>query len=258
MLKFLFYFISLRLMFKILILNPKIQMKQTFNFLLMLVMVATVLSCKKSEPEPLPTADFTFTPTTSRFPITVTFTNTSLNATTYAWDFGGGAPASTEKSPVVNFTAGGTFIVTLTATGAGGVTKATKNIVLLPPSIVGKYTLTASTRTRDGVVENNLTGRDACRADDISEFTTDGKLIESEGATACTPPRTFGLPAPYSISADGKTLTITLTDNSGVVRTELYTIEEFINSALKLSITRTGTNAGVTTTATFNFTLTKI
>ncbi len=236
-------------------------MKQTFNFLLMLVMVASVLSCKKKDPEPL--AAFTFTPDTGRSPITVTFTNTSVNADTYAWDFGGGAPASTEKNPIVNFTTGGTFIITLTATGAGGTTKVTKNITLLRPftvaeKIVGKYLLTASTRTVNGVTENQLLNRPACEADDITEFTTDGKFISSDGATACTPPRTFGLPGSYVISADGKTLTFTFTNSSGVTSVETYTVVELTSSVLKLSFTRTETNGGVTTTAIFNFTLTKI
>ena len=62
MLKSLFYFILFYFIlfytFAFSILNfhskPKIQMKQTFNFLLMLVMVATVLSCKKKDPELTP------------------------------------------------------------------------------------------------------------------------------------------------------------------------------------------------------------
>ena len=145
--------------FSIEILNPKIQMKQTFNFLLMLVMVATVLSCKKSEPELTPAQ-----------------------------------------------------------------------------KIVGKYNLTASTGTTGSITKDYLLTRPACAADDISEFATDGKFIISEGATSCTPPRSFSSSSTYALSPDAKTLTITSTNNStGVVRTEIYTVEELTNSILKVA-----------------------
>ena len=43
------------------------------------------------------------------------FTNTSLNADTYAWDFGDGLGSSTETSPYYAYTISGTYTVTLTA-----------------------------------------------------------------------------------------------------------------------------------------------
>ena len=49
----------------------------------------------------------------------VTFTNESVNADTYAWDFGDGN-SSTDESPVHTFAEVGTFTVMLTATGTGG------------------------------------------------------------------------------------------------------------------------------------------
>ena len=48
----------------------------------------------------------------------VTFTNESVNADTYAWDFGDGN-SSTDESPVHTFAEVGTFTVMLTATGTG-------------------------------------------------------------------------------------------------------------------------------------------
>jgi PKD repeat protein len=61
-----------------------------------------------------PNASFT----TSVSGTTVTFTNTTLDATSYLWDFGDGA-TSTEMSPVHTY-AGGPYVVTLSATNSNG------------------------------------------------------------------------------------------------------------------------------------------
>ncbi len=119
--------------------------------------------------------------------------------------------------------------------------------------IVGKYKNTASTSTISGVTTNDLDGRPACQADDISEFTSDGKLLFSEGATSCTPPNTFAGTGTYILSADGKSITITFTDGSSS-DTQVYTVQELTGAILKLSTSFTF--AGIT--ATSNITLTKI
>ena len=126
--------------------------------------------------------------------------------------------------------------------------------------IVGKYNLTASTGTTGSITKDYLLTRPACAADDISEFATDGKFIISEGATSCTPPRTFGVSRTYVLSPDAKTLTITSTNNSnGVVRTDIYTVGELTGSILKLSIsiTENGPN-GTIIPVMISLTLTKI
>jgi hypothetical protein len=53
--------------------------------------------------------------TVSSVDTVATFTNTSVGATTYAWDFGDGN-TSTSTSPVHEYSAAGTYTVTLTAT----------------------------------------------------------------------------------------------------------------------------------------------
>jgi len=53
--------------------------------------------------------------TVSSVDTVATFTNTSVGATTYAWDFGDGN-TSTSTSPVHNYSTSGTYTVTLTAT----------------------------------------------------------------------------------------------------------------------------------------------
>lgn len=79
-----------------------------------------------------PTADFTFTPQGARAPALMSFTSTSQNAVSYAWDFGNGQ-TSTSQNPPITYSTGGTFNVSLTVTGQGGLTnKITKAVTILP------------------------------------------------------------------------------------------------------------------------------
>ncbi|MFN9306775.1 MAG: PKD domain-containing protein, partial [Planctomycetota bacterium] len=67
------------------------------------------------------TANFTRTPASGTTPLLVSFTNTSVGATSFAWDFqNDGVVDSTATSPTFTYTVAGTFAVRLTATGPGG------------------------------------------------------------------------------------------------------------------------------------------
>ncbi|MCA3009279.1 MAG: SUMF1/EgtB/PvdO family nonheme iron enzyme [Phycisphaerales bacterium] len=74
-------------------------------------------------------AAFTATPTSGSAPLTVSFANTSTYATSYAWTFGDGT-SSTLPNPPPKVYLGGTYTVTLTATGPGGVSTAQQQIVV--------------------------------------------------------------------------------------------------------------------------------
>lgn len=74
-------------------------------------------------------ASFTASPTSGPAPLVVNFTNTSTGATSFLWDFGDGT-TSTATNPSKTFTIGGTPLVTLTATGPGGVDTATQTITV--------------------------------------------------------------------------------------------------------------------------------
>ena len=81
-----------------------------------------------------PVADFTFSGSGSRSPCVIDFTSTSLNATSWAWDFGDGQ-TSAEQNPEHIYTSGGDFNVQLTVTNVNGSNKMTKSVqILSPPS----------------------------------------------------------------------------------------------------------------------------
>lgn len=76
---------------------------------------------------PIPVSNFTIDKTSASLEEVVTFTNTSENATSYLWDFGDGR-TSIDENPKHAFSIGGTFTVTLTATGDGGENTLTKTV----------------------------------------------------------------------------------------------------------------------------------
>ncbi len=59
----------------------------------------------------------------------VSFTNSSLNATSYSWDFGDGG-TSTEASPMHTYATDGLFDVTLTSMGTGGSNMTTQTFLI--------------------------------------------------------------------------------------------------------------------------------
>lgn len=68
-----------------------------------------------------PTASFSGAPTTVCIGDVVTFTDQSAGATSWAWTFPGGTPAtSTNQNPTVSWTTPGTYDITLIATNATG------------------------------------------------------------------------------------------------------------------------------------------
>jgi PKD repeat protein len=79
-----------------------------------------------------PVSSFQFQISTTDF-LEVAFSNFSQNATSYSWNFGDGGN-STEKDPVYSYSAGGSYTVELTATGAGGTHTSSKTITIVDPN----------------------------------------------------------------------------------------------------------------------------
>ncbi|MCF2502723.1 PKD domain-containing protein [Dyadobacter sp. CY107] len=92
-----------------------------------------VVSESGSNNKPEPVADFTYAPNQNLVaPAVVAFTNTSLNSSSYQWDFGDGT-TSTLTNPTKQFTNEGVYPVKLTATGNGSSGTASKSIVVGKP-----------------------------------------------------------------------------------------------------------------------------
>jgi hypothetical protein len=88
--------------------------------------VYNVFSTAVPAPEPV-TADFSASPTRGRAPLLVSFSNLSMgDYGTCEWDFGDGGSSNDCGNPSHTYGAPGTWDVTLTVRGAGGVDTATK------------------------------------------------------------------------------------------------------------------------------------
>ena len=87
---------------------------------------------------PPPVASFAGQPTNGLAPLTVQFTNSSMGATSYAWDFGDGK-TSTTTNPSNTYSNAGTFTVSLTAIGPGGTNLLVRNNLIIatnnPPPV---------------------------------------------------------------------------------------------------------------------------
>ncbi len=82
-------------------------------------------------PSTSPIAGFTYTASGPAAPVTITFTNTSINTTSWVWDFGDGT-TSAQQNPVHVYTNVGDYYVKLSATG-NGITDTTAQIIHIGP-----------------------------------------------------------------------------------------------------------------------------
>ena len=80
-----------------------------------------------------PTTNFTINDTSVCVGDAITYTNTSSNADSYSWIFGGGDPNTGTTSPIgVGYDTAGTYTVTLSSTNIYGTTSLIKNIHVNP------------------------------------------------------------------------------------------------------------------------------
>jgi PKD repeat protein len=84
--------------------------------------------------DPKVIADFLFTGGGCTAPCQLVIQNKSQNATSYSWDFGDGTNSSA-ANPTKTYNVGGTFTITLTATGVGGTAATSKQVVIIPQAI---------------------------------------------------------------------------------------------------------------------------
>lgn len=125
-----------------------------------------------------PEANFSYASTLEDFK-TIRFTNLSSEATTYAWDFGGGN-SSNEKDPTYTFSGEGTFPVSLTASDANGMTGTTTIEVEVVEGPFQPIILEAGFEDNE-LPDGSGDGRDSWRNNDL------GGVIQITGS-----PVTFG------------------------------------------------------------------
>ncbi|MET3021824.1 PKD domain-containing protein [Flavobacterium hydatis] len=135
------------------------MMKKTLQSITALFFIF-FLSCSsenempKEEPTALPTADFSFKVNETTTPKTIVFENKSTNATEYLWDFGD-KTTSSEKNPSHSYTAAGTYLVKLTATGAGGKATTTNTVIIAAPPVATTVKITKVTVTKMPFMDYN-------------------------------------------------------------------------------------------------------
>lgn len=80
-------------------------------------------------PPPAPTPSFNYVLDEAN-PLTAIFQNTTTDGETYEWDFGDGSGSSTETNPSYTYDEAGTYQVTLTAAGPGGLNSVTRDVTV--------------------------------------------------------------------------------------------------------------------------------
>jgi PKD repeat protein len=169
----------------------KVNIFRKITFVVSLVAASLIVSCvgdelfrdelpgaNSQEDTVFPTANFSYVSSLDDFR-TINFTNLSFEATTFAWDFGGGN-TSTEQDPTFTFAGEGTYPVTLTASDGNNVTGSTTIDVMV---VEGPY---QPIILEPGFEDNTLPdgggdGRDSWRNNDL------GGVIQITGS-----PVTFG------------------------------------------------------------------
>ena len=99
---------------------------------------------QKPDKPKAPTADFTYTLSG----LEVSFTNTSVNATSYLWDFGDGT-TSTEKDPLHQYSSAADYNVLLTVSNSEGITAKKQQTITVAGAAKAYFTAT-SNKNRDG------------------------------------------------------------------------------------------------------------
>ena len=115
-------------------------------------------------------------------PFPVTFTNLSTGATSYVWDFGDGSATVTTESPTHAYTSAGTFNVTLTATGAGGIDTANDTITA-NGVVTASFTITVAASPTTVGFTNQVVTLNASGSTNATSYAWD---LDNNGSTDAT------------------------------------------------------------------------
>lgn len=181
--------------------------------MMIILPVLLITGCEKKElgnPLPSTIANFTYSVGNSGYaPADVTYTNTSLNASSYHWDFGNGQ-TSTETNPVMFYEFPGLYTVTLSVSAVNDVhyNQLVKTMIVNVKDInAGKsQVLYFTERTADGgAVHMVILNDEAPVVQDFDAVELNRPYgITADSATGKVFVSDYSLGYIYSFSADGK------------------------------------------------------
>ncbi|WP_317250368.1 PKD domain-containing protein [Aquimarina acroporae] len=165
----------------------------------------------------------------------VTFKDESVNATSYAWDFGDGSGTSTEASPTYTYSAAGTYTVSLTVTSSTGDTNVTTSDITVAAVPVPP---TASFTFAQTNLEVVFTDASEVNDGNITAYSWD--FGDGSGtSTEASPTYTYTADGDYTV-----TLTITFDEISGEttsVATQTVSVEAGVVTATFKAVVLNGT-----------------
>ena len=164
---------------------------------------------------PAPTASFTASAISGIAPLAVTLTETSIGSpTSWLWTFGNGSSSNAQNPPVANYTAAGTYDVTLIVSNANGASApATKTITVtdVPGVVVPVSSFTSAASATDPLT--------VAMTDTSSETPTSWAWDLGNNTTS-----TLQSPSVTYITADTYTVTLTATNANGAGTTATKTV----------------------------------
>lgn len=221
--------------------------------LIYVAILSLFFSCQKDAPSPTQTTTPTTiqnpvpTPTVANFtfsgtgvaPSTVTFTNSSVNASSYSWDFGDNV-VSNEENPTHKYSIEGNYGVKLTATKAGVSNSVTKIVNIKAPTVlkITSIKITSLPLTKSGGVTWDIapnSGPDVTFSIEKVPLNTqyDHPFFE-ENVVASTLPINFilqnskGVPSPINLPADNNLYSVSIWDYDEGKGQELITSLSFV------------------------------
>ena len=115
-------------------------------------------------------------------PFPVTFTNSSTGASSYQWNFGDSPAIVTTENPTHTYTSAGTFIVTLTAIGAGG-TDTTTAPITANGVVTASFTITVAASPTTVGYTNQVVTLNASGSTNATSYAWD---LDNNGSTDVT------------------------------------------------------------------------
>ena len=172
-----------------------------------------------------------------------TFTNTSVNGTSYSWDFGD-SQTSTEENPVHNYAGDGTYTVTLTATNACGTAAYTEDVVItsLPQAAF-------SANENSGCASLMVQFMDESSSNATS-WNWEFPGGNPSSSTAQNPAVTYDVPGSYTATLTvGNALGENTLTQTNYITVNTVPVAAFTNSTSLLEVTFTNTSTNATSYA---------